>query len=181
MKKTRIYLLCICFMLCLIACEETKDLADVTFPTTLVKSLPVDVSSTSEMTSSIVLDATVDPEINQYADKIKKYEITELLFAIENYSAPTEDEIYFNGSFGFSAKSQNQPAVSCAADFINITHWKNTGSFPISTCDEILEGISQTFTSENAVKIYMKGTFSKEPVKFDLIVTVKVKVTANPL
>ena len=181
MKKTRIYLLSICLIFGLYACEETKELADVTFNTTLIQSLPVDVNSTSEMTSSIVLDATVDPEINQYAEKIKKYEITELLFAIENYIAPNEDEIYFNGSFGFSDKTENQASSSCPADNLNITHWANTGNFEISTCAGILNEISQKLTNDNAVKLYMTGTFTKEPVSFDLKVTAKVKVTANPL
>ena len=43
-------------------------------------------TTTDEGTYSILLDATVDSEIQKYAEKIKKYEIKELWIAVENYS-----------------------------------------------------------------------------------------------
>ncbi|MCK5104155.1 MAG: hypothetical protein KAR17_15120 [Cyclobacteriaceae bacterium] len=182
MKRFAISILPALFILALFSCDEVKveELADIDFNTTLTKSLHVDVTSTNEMTSSIVLDATADPEIKKYADNIKNYEITELLFAIENYQADTEDEIYFDGNIGFSKKSENQATSSCSISFLNVTHWAGTGDFPISTCNDIMNGISALFTADNAVKIYMTGTFTGAPLSFDLKVTAKVKVTANP-
>ena len=168
-------------ILVLISCNKAEEFADVNFNTTLVESLPVTVISTNEMTASIVLDATTDPKIENYLGKIKKYEITELLFAIENYSTSIEDEIYFDGNIGFSKKSENNATTSCSISPLNITHVAGTGDFKISTCDAILTGISDVFTSDNAVKIYMTGAYTKAPLTFNLKVTVKVKVIANPL
>ena len=182
MKRFAISILPALFILALFSCDEVKveELADIDFNTTLTKSLHVDVTSTNEMTSSIVLDATADPEIKKYADKIKNYEITELLFAIENYQADTEDEIYFDGSIGFSKKSENTATSSCSVTNMPVTNWAGTGNFEIASCTSILNDISVALTADNAVKIYMTGTFTDAPLTFDLKVTAKVKVTANP-
>jgi len=168
-------------ILMLFNCDNVENLADIDFPVTLVKTLPVVAPTTNEMTMVVTLEATTDPEIQKYVANIKSYEITELLFRIENYFATTEDEIYFTGSIGFSKTSDNQATSSCPVSNIPITHWAGTADFPISTCDDILNEISMLFTDENAVKIYMIGTFTKAPVSFDLQVTVKAKITANPL
>lgn len=169
-------------LLAFISCDEVKDLADIDFDSTLEKTLPVVVTSTSEMTTSIDLDATTaDPEILKYADNIKNYEVTEILFAIENYNAPTEKEIYFDGTIGFSGLNDSQATSTCSISPLNVTHVNGTGNFVISTCNTIVNGISDVFTVNNGVKIYMTGTFTDAPLAFDLKVTVKVKITANPL
>ena len=181
MKKIRLYFLPAFIIISLFSCDKAEELSDINFNATLVKSLPVVGSTTNEMTSTIILDATSDPEIQKYADKIKNFEITELLFAIENYQADTGDEIYFDGSIGFSKKSENQPTSSCSISPLNITHVAGTGDFTIGNCDDIINEISAIFAADNAVKIYMIGTFSKATLTFDLKATVKVKITASPL
>lgn len=181
MRKIILYSLPAFLILAIFSCDKVEELSDIDFNTTLVKTLPVAGTSTSEMTSTIVLDATSDKEIQKYADKIKNYEITELLFAIENYQADTGDEIYFDGSIGFSKKSENQATSLCSIGPLNITHVDGTGDFTIGNCDDILNEISAIFAADNAVKIYMIGKFSKATLTFDLKVTVKVKVTASPL
>ena len=163
-------------------CDEVSDLADVDFPVTLVKRLPVATANTNEITSTVVLDASSDPEVQKYLSNIKSYEITELLFGIENYESSTGAEIYFNGSIGFSKTSQNQPSSTCSVSNVPITHWSGyPQDFSFDTCDDIMNEISKVFTDENAVKIYLTGTFTNAPLSFDLKVTVKAKITASPL
>lgn len=163
------------------SCDEIEKLADIDFTVTLEKTLPVEVTSTDEMTTTVVLDATTDPDIKEYINNIKGYKITKLLFAIENYQAQTEDEIYFDGSLGFSKKTENQATVNCAVSPLNITHVAGTGDFEISTCTAIVNGISAVLTADDAVKIYMTGEFTDQPLNFDLKVTATVTVTASPL
>lgn len=179
MNKIALNLLLALLTITLFSCDKVDEVTETDFNVSLIKTLPIVGSSTNEMTSTIVLDATADPEILKHADKIKNYEITELLFAIENYQADSEDEIYFDGSIGFSKTSENQPSSSCSISDLPITNWAGTGNFPISTCDDLINGISTILKSDNAVKIYMIGTYSKAPLTFDLKVTVKVKITAN--
>jgi len=181
MKRFFNDLLLLSIFLIIFSCDKVDELTDIDFPVTLVKILPVSVANTNEMTTSIVLDATTDPEVMKYLDNIKQYEITELLFAIENYKAPNEDEVYFDGVIGFSKISEDQPTSSCAANNIPITHWAGTGNFDIDKCTSILNEISAVLTNENAVKIYLIGTFTKAPLSFDLKVTSKIKITASPI
>jgi hypothetical protein len=168
-------------MLFIFSCDEVEKLADIDFPVTLVKSLPVDVTSTDEMTATIVLDATTNTEIQKYINNIKGYKVTELLFAIENYSADSQDEIYFDGALGFSKKSEDQASDKCEVSPLNVTHVAGTGDFEISTCTAIVDEISNLLKQDNAVNIYMIGEFTKAPLEFDLKVTATVTVTANPL
>ena len=168
-------------ILLLFSCDNGSDIADIDFPVTLPMTLHVSVSNTSEMTTSVVFDATTNPEIKEYLGNIKGYEITELLFAIENYAAPNEEEIYFNGEIGFSKKTENIASVSCPVSNLPVTNFAGTGDFELSTCSDVLNDISAILTADNAVKVYMTGSFTKAPASFDLKVTVKVKITASPL
>jgi len=163
------------------SCDEVDKIADIDFNVTLMNTLPVSAVSTNEMTTTIVLDATTDPEIQKYIDNIKGYEIKELLFAIENYESSTGEEIYFDGQLGFSKKSENSPSSSCTVDNLPVTHWAGTGNFDIDMCTSILNEISAILSVDNAVKIYLIGSFTKEPLSFDLKITTTVKVTATPL
>ncbi|MCG8306123.1 MAG: hypothetical protein MI975_01950 [Cytophagales bacterium] len=181
MKRLRGRFLPALAFLTMFNCDEVKELADVNFQTTLTKTLPVNVVSTNEMTTSVTLDATSDPEIMKYANNIKGYEITKLRFAIENYQTSIPDEIYFDGSMGFGKKTGSQPTSTCAINPLNVTHWAGTGDFEIDACTNIINDISEALASDNAVKIYLTGNFSKAPLLFDMKVTADVKVTANPL
>ncbi|MDZ7605839.1 MAG: hypothetical protein U5K79_09700 [Cyclobacteriaceae bacterium] len=162
-------------------CETTKDLLDVNFDTTLTKTIPVVVTSTDEMTTFVVLDATTDPEIMKYANKIKSYEITDLKFAIENYNTSITSEIYFNGVVGFSDISAGTLEKSCPLSPVNITLFAGTGDFAVQPCTNLANDLAELLAAENALKIYLKGTFSQAPLTFNLLVTVKVKIIANPL
>jgi len=162
-------------------CENTKDLLDVQFDTTFTKRIPVVVTSTDEMTTSVVLDATTDPEIMKYANKIKSYEITDLKFAIDNYNTSIASEIYFDGIVGFSNISASTSEKSCPLSPVNITHFAGTGDFAVQPCTNLATDIAKMFIEDNAAKIYLKGAFTKAPLSFDFIVTVKAQVIANPL
>ena len=179
MKKFLVNLLPI--LLVFASCDKADELLDVSFETTLSKTLPVSVVSTDEMTTSIAFDATSDPEIMKYADKIKSYEITELTFAIENYSSALSSEIYFNGVFGFSKITASIPLKTCPISPLNITHVAGTGAFDVDPCTSLANDMAQLFAEDNALKIYLKGAYTKEPLSFNLLVTIKAKIIANPL
>ncbi|NJN28429.1 MAG: hypothetical protein HC819_21890 [Cyclobacteriaceae bacterium] len=181
MKKLAIPFILGAFALLVSACDKVEDLADIDFNTTISKTMSVAVVSTDEMSSSVLLDATSDAEIDKYKSKIKNYEITELTFAIENYSSPLADDNYFDGVVGFGKMTSAAPDKTCAVDPLNVKHVSGTGSFPLGTCDAIADEVANLLKQENAVKVYLNGTFTKEPCTFDLVVTAKVKVTANPL
>lgn len=178
MKSLGLTLFSALLLLTFYSCDNSDESKEVIVNSSLIKSLSVSVPNTNEMTFSVVLDATTDAEIAKYADKITKYEISELLFAVENYTSPIADEIYFNGDIGFGNKSQSQAVTSCLLSPYNITHVANTGDSPISTCNMKTNEIANILLEDNAIKIYMTGAFTKAPCSFDLKVTIKMKVTA---
>lgn len=180
-KKMSLSALSFIVLLFCVSCDKTNEQADITLSTTLSQTLPVSVVSTGEMTTSVLVDATTDPEIQKHASNIKKYEVTELKFAIDNYNSSLSDEIYFYGLFGFSKKSENAPDVSCAISPLNVTHFAGTGFFNVGNCDMILPNLSDLFIAENAVNFYLSGNFDNEPLSFDLKMTAKIKITASPL
>jgi len=169
------------FMLFLGSCSPgDENPAGVSFDTTLSKTIPVAATSTDEMTTFVTIDATTDPEIQKYSTKIKSYEVTELTFAVENYNTAILSEIYYNGVFGFSAISESNPTKTCGISPLNITHIAATGSFTVNSCTALANDLAAVLKDENATKIYLKGAFTKAPLSFNFIVTIKVKVTANP-
>ncbi len=166
-------------------CEQTNELKAVDFNTDLNFSVPV-----SELTNgtnisydqSLILDATTNPEIKEYADRIRDIKVLSMEFAIENYTTMIPDEIYLNNAvFGFGAKTSTTPQSSCNVDALPVTHWADTGFFQFDSCNSTFNAVGDFLTSEQAVKFYIKGTFTKAPVSFVLIVRMNVRVTATAL
>ncbi len=181
MKKTLFFSLSLALLLFFSNCDNADKLADVKFDVTLYATLPVAAATTDPIKESIVIDAATDPEIMKYLDKIKGYEITELLFSIEDYNSSLEDEIYFNGDIGFSRIIDANPFKKCSVQFLNVTHWAGTGYFDIDLCNDLFNEIGEMLLADDGVKIYLTGSFDKAPLTFNLKVKVKMKVTANPL
>jgi len=181
MKNLVKYVLGTALALIIFSCDELEKLTDIDFQVTLKKTLPIQVTGTDETTWTTVLDATDNSEIKRYIDNIKGYKVTELLFAIDGYNSDIGDEIYLDGSFGFGNKSSNQPKATCEVSPLNVTHVAGTGDFEISDCTAVVNDISSILVADDAVKIYLIGSFSKAPLSFNLTVTAQVTVTASPL
>lgn len=164
-----------------LACDNVKDQADITFETDVVTTWAVSASNSNVQTLTIVADATTDSEISKYADKITNYEVSEVWFAIDNYSSDQPGEIYFNGDLGFGSKTGSAADATCSVSNLNITHWSGTGEFQFNDCQSTIPAISNALSNDNAVKVYMIGSFTKAPLSFTLKVRMKMKVTANPL
>jgi len=162
-------------------CDEAIDALDVEFGSDVTASLPVAATNTSESTYTINLDATADPEVQRYADKIKGVEVTKLQVAVENYSAGTSDEIYFNGTLGFGTIESSSPSSTCPIQNLNITLAKDDGFFEFNACNDLLEEIGDMLLADNAVKVYLIGSVTKAPVSFELKILATVDITANPL
>lgn len=181
MKRISIVVLSLLVSLSITSCDEAKDALDVNFATDVTGTLKVVATNNDENTYTLVLDATTDPEIQKYASKIKGYKVEELALAVENYSATSQDDNYFNGDLGFSVSTANQPVSSCSFSNLNVKHIANTGYETYNDCNKMLDQIAATLTAENAAKIYLVGSLTVAPSQFDLKVRVKLKVTANPL
>jgi len=166
-------------------CDQVKELAAISFNTTLEFSIPVaelSVGSNINYDESMILDANNNSEIRKYTGNIRSIEVQLMEFAIENYSSVVEEEIYLNnGVIGFGDKSSSVYTSTCNVDAFPITHWAGTGFFEISDCNSTLSAIGSALSDQQAVKIFIQGTLTKAPVSFNLKVRMKVKVTATTL
>ncbi len=180
-----LWILFIIAVLTISGCDQAGELKGVEFDTDLNFSVPV-----AELTNgtnikydqSIILDATTNPEIKKYADKIRSIQVQSMEFAIEDYTTMIPDEIYLtNTVFGFGAKTSTSPQSSCNVDALPVTHWADTGFFRFDSCNSTFNALSNFLTGEQAAKFYIKGTFTKAPVSFKLKVHMKVSVAATAL
>jgi hypothetical protein len=162
-------------------CDNASELLDVTFETEVTGTMSVAAKDDAENRYEMIIDATSDEEVAQYVDKIKDYEIVAMDLAIENYSATTDDDNYFNGTLGFGATTSTEPSATCAVNNLNIKHIAGTGYATYNDCDDVFTQAAATLTADNQLKLYMTGTVSVAPCEFDLLIRLSLKVTANPL
>jgi hypothetical protein len=181
MKRISIFILLLLVSLSFTSCDQAKDALDVNFDTEVTGTMKVVATNNDDNTYTLLLDVTTDSEIQQYASKIKNYEVEELALAVENYSSTSQDDNYFNGNLGFSATADSQPVSTCSFSNLNVKHIAGTGYATYNDCNNLLDQIATTLTEENAAKIYLVGSLTVAPSQFDMLVRVKLKVTANPL
>lgn len=180
MKRVLINCLGIFFSLTVLSfgCEDLSDGISIELEKELTKTIHVDIVSNEEVTITEVLDAATEQEIADNIDKIESYEIEAFKIEIINVVTDSEDEVMFTGSLGTgSLDSQEQETVL----------FENT--VPLNMIDDVIEmftldvvqdalAIDQLkafLEANNGIKFYMTGSAS-DPVSFDAIVTVKVKV-----
>src|SRR6187551_3382591 len=109
-------------MLTLLAgCDLFNDLDDVSFDSTLSENIVVSESGTGTNVASadiIVLDATTDPDINQYKDKIKGIKVNKISYQVVSFSAT--DPVTLSGTMAFGESTASSPTVIAAITSLNL-------------------------------------------------------------
>lgn len=181
-QKTTFFLLL--GMLTLLAgCDLFNDLDDVSFDSTLSENIVVSESGTgTNVTNSeiIVLDATIDPDINQYKDKIKGIKINKISYQVVSYSAT--DPISLSGTISFGESTTSSPTVVATVASLNLKEAFLNGTvyeLPVQQAD--IDTISALLKDDKAVKIYLNSVLSKTPVAFTIELIMDVTVEADAL
>src|SRR6187551_813152 len=109
-------------MLTLLAgCDLFNDLDDVSFDSTLSENIVVSESGTGTNVANskiIVLDATTDPDINQYKDKIKGIKVNKVSYKVISYTAA--DLVTLSGTMSFGESTTSSPTVIATVAGINL-------------------------------------------------------------
>ena len=181
MKTLSRILLAVNFIMISTMCSNSPEAQkeDIEINASLAESVRVTVAGTGITMASALLDATTNDEIANNSGNIVSYEVKQIKFAVLNYDAPTEDEIYFSGDIGFSSSMANQPEYTCSISPLNVTHVAGTGDFGINPCNTLLTDLSTILLEDNKMKLFMTGTYTKAQVSFDLRVTVIITVIAR--
>jgi hypothetical protein len=171
-------------MLTLLAgCDLFNDLGTVSFDSTLSEEIVVSESSTGTNVANsktIVLDATTDPDINQYKDKIKGIKVNKISYQVVSFSAT--DPVILSGTMAFGESTTSSPTVIAAVTSLNLKEaFLNGTVYDLTVPQADIDKISALLKDDKAVKIYLNSTLSKTPVSFTIEIILNVTVEADAL
>ena len=175
MKKLNRFLMAIVITTLVFAgCEKAKDALDVTFPADFQADLNVEVlaGSRGPFYASETIDPTADPEIAKYLNKIKSWEIQEVTGEIIDIS-------------------KNVTLVTADLNVYSVTHYatwhfQNEALFlgktlTLDNANGQWDTIALILDEKTVFTIDVSGSTDQNNVTFTIRVTIKTKVTANPL
>jgi hypothetical protein len=165
------------------SCESIKSLADVEFETELTADLdvtpdqPVLKSGLETWTffAEEKIDPTSDPDINQYADNIKGYNVSELKAIIKS-TTKTGVTIASGSFFEISGGSDN-------------ARWTLPSDFDVTVGNSYVLGntagewdtVQRILGRNSEFSVSVDGEISDSDVTVVIEIYIKTKVTANPL
>jgi hypothetical protein len=160
-------------------CKKLENLLDVTFNAEYTVNLEAVIPPASDLKQSAgvfsackIIDPNSNSEFSAYADKIKKIEITSISAKVLSINKPVTIKMASIAIFsetGSTAWNFSNEAITVG----KILTLGNESSQWI-----IAQNI---FTDKNIFTILLDGETNVDDVNFTLEVTIKTKVTANPL
>lgn len=164
-------------------CSTVDALDDVNFDGTIDGTINVnapDEGTNVAYSDVIVLDAKDDPDINQYADKIKSFTIKSIGYQITSYDGPADAK--FSGTLAFGGASQSSAAIFAAiADFDFQAAYSSGEIFDLTFNQSDINMIQDFLQNEKAVKFYLDGTLTKTPLYCTVKIYLEVSVKADAL
>lgn len=159
------------------SCDLFDKADDVSFNTTIEKSFVVNNAGAGTYSDEIVLDATADPEVAKYKEKIKSIIINKISYRITNYDGPSgatfEGDMLFGNSGSLGTIEINA---------LNLGTASSSGQeFELAFSQTQIDAIAEQLKTNNTVTATMAGTFSEGPVSFVVEVTIDAKVEADAL
>lgn len=165
------------------SCDLLDKADDVNFDTTLEET--INITEESEGTNvaygeTITLDATSDPDINEYKNKITEFKVNKVSYQIVSYDGPSNAT--FSGTIAFGDVSTTTPTVSAVISNFNFqtaNAAQTIFDLPINQAD--IDKIAGLLKDDKAVKIYLNGTLSSTPLYCTALVILEVSVKADAL
>lgn len=163
--------------LTLSACELFNKIDDVTFNVTLPLDFVIDEQLVSQnpvvYSDMAILDATDDPEVAKYKDKIREIKLNKITYEISNFAAPGA-VTFANGSLKVASGETLATASSISLQNMPETELTaiNQPGFNAFAADVL---------DDKQVAVTLDGTFSETPVAFTLTAHFYVTITADAL
>jgi hypothetical protein len=156
---------------------------DVTFTTTLDQTFNIDEEAEATdkaYSQELVVDATTDPQINKYKNKIKSFTVNKVTYKVTNYSGGAIT--FNNGSLSFSSSDASSATVAATLASLDLEEAYNNGTeYELTLSADAITKIQSYLKANKAVKVYLAGTLSQTPVSFDVEVKIDVKVESAVL
>ncbi len=165
------------------SCDDAEELLDIKFNSQVSGDLNVVVPPEGAVNKSTVMRAvsflgeeTIDPksdsQINEYLNKIKSFDVYEVIGTVINVSAPVE---IVNSTITVSDDSK---VASWAVDNFNVV---NGAKITLGNSDGQWDKIDQILGGKKVFTARIEGTVDRGDVNFTIRILIKMKVVANPL
>jgi hypothetical protein len=175
----------VCFALVMssASCDLFDKVDDVTLPVELEHTFHVNetLDKTGVTYSDMeVLDAAkVNSDFDTYKDKIKSITVESITYEVLNHTVGTTT-IFSSGNIGYSSSTGTSAASVASLGIENIKAAEGqTKNLPFN--QTALNDIGNLLKNDKTVNLFLLGTFSKTPVKFDVKVKIKANITADAL
>lgn len=174
---------CFAFVMSSASCDLFDKVDDVTLDVELEHIFHVD--ETLDQTGVTYVDmevidaADVNSDFEKYKDKIKSVTVNSVTYEVMNHTVGV-NTIFTNGNIGFSAAT-GQSASSVASLGIQGIKAAEGQVKNLQYDQTSLNTIGTLLKDDKVVNIYLIGTFSKTPVKFDVRVKMKTSITADAI
>ena len=171
------------FTILFTSCDLFDKVDDVNFDATLEETISITEESTGTnvaYSETILLDATSDPDIDQYKDKISGFTIKKVSYQVTSFDGASVST--FSGTLAFGDASLNTSTVSATITNLNLQQAYTSGQIYELTFNQAdADKIATMLKEDKAVKIYLNGTLSQTPVYCLVNVIVDVSVKADAL
>ena len=165
------------------ACDLFDKADDVSFDATVDERVIVteeNEGTNVSYTKIVTLDATADPDINKYKNKISGFTIKKVSYQITNFNGP--EDATFSGTLSFGEAAQTTPTVAATITNLNLQEAFNASQvleLPINQGD--IDAIAGMLKDDKAVKLYLDGLLSATPMTCTIKVILDVTVKADAL
>ncbi|NOX87064.1 MAG: hypothetical protein GXO86_14075 [Chlorobi bacterium] len=156
-------------------CNKAKEALDVTFNANYKTNLNVDVPAVARsvtFSESETIDPASDPEVSKYWDKIKKFEVQEITGSIISISK--------NVTLVSATLSVFNETKNAQWTFTNVPLAVGT-TLTLDNSNGQWDTVAQILQDKKVFTVSVNGEVSEGDVSFTILVTIKTKVTANPL
>ena len=164
-------------------CDKIDELDDVDFDAPLEGSINVNAPSAGTnvpYSDVIILDAMTDPDINEYASKIKSFTINSIRYQIISYDGPAD--ALFSGTIAFGEAFQSTASVFATIDNFDLQQAYTTGQiFDLTFSPADITTIQNFLLNDKAVNIYLDGSLSETPLYCTIKIYLDVTVKADAL
>jgi hypothetical protein len=165
------------------SCDLLDKADDVNFDATLDETITVveEVEGTNVTYTEIVtLDATADPDINKYKNKVSGFTVKKVSYQVIGYDGP--EGATFSGTLSFGDASQTNATIAATINNLNMRQAFISGQvmeLPIDPAD--VNAIAGMLKDDKAVKLYLDGLLSATPLTCSVKVIMDVSVKADAL
>ena len=173
MKSPRIlpFLLSLLFLFGCDLIDKIRNL-EIEIDTEVWKTIPVDITEEDDanINEPFTIDATSDPDIQEYQSKIKSFDVKEIYIRFLNYFDEVNGDITFNGT------------ITIGNVYINVNEKPSEylGRVMVVTPDQMaLDMLNADLNQDNKLEGSIVGTVSGKPVSFTMEIYIEFVAIAE--